>query len=401
MSNTNIKVVYDFYNQQPETNGNKLNSLASKNATQTKASDNSKVKRSSVNTMNSKRSTPSTIKIEGEILDEESERDNRFTRPVATTKSSTTPNKGNISSVSKGKTSSTAAGKSVTKQPANKSKSPVRSVSPISKKIDVRETKPSKSPTRKPLNPGTPTRERLSESTSSINRDDLKSSRNGVGRDPNNSKQLPTRSGTPNARPNRLSNSQTKLNGSFNNTPETSNVRPKTPKPVASKNGKITPLNKLSSNNTHASTDNNDNNSENIREIKITKNNNTPIYNAIAKNPLKIAPVKMGLLTKKNVIEGTFADGDDSEASVNSPNKSRLDPAKDQNNANKIINILQIGKEEKESKQTKPTNPNHKKINTQDPGEMNNSYNLLNKKKIDLKFISTSPIIRVKLNYFK
>jgi len=109
----------------------------------------------------------------------------------------------------------------------------------------------------------------------------------------------------------------------------------------------------------------------------------------------------MGLLTKKNVIEGTFADGDDSEASVNSPNKSRLDPAKDQNNANKIINILQIGKEEKESKQTKPTNPNHKKINTQDPGEMNNSYNLLNKKKIDLKFISTSPIIRVKLNYFK
>jgi hypothetical protein len=401
MSNTNIKVVYDFYNQQPDNLEDKLTALASKNAVQVKGSDSVKTKRSNISTMNTKRAVPQTIKIEGEI--EESERDNRFARhPTENKKSSNTPNKQGISSVSKGRTSD--AGKSVNKQPAaNKSKSPMRSVSPLNNKANQTKTDNKESTltkqTESKINKTSAkeNKEKLNESTCSIKLDELIISKNGAIKHSNSFNNISNRSVTPNARSKRNpGTSSTKLNRSFTNA-DNSSSRPKTPKPNPPKNCKISTINKINTNINILSTTNGDNteNSENTKEIKNIRTTNPSIYNSQVKNVSKIQPLKMNQTSKKSVIEGTLADGDETESSVNA-NKSKLDQFKEQNMFNnKNANIFQLAKDEKESKM-KYGNVANKKLNIQDPNEMNNSYNILNRKKIDLKFISTSPIIRVK-----
>jgi hypothetical protein len=425
MPNTNIKVVYDFYNQQPENLGDKLNSMAAKNSNMVKGSDSIKTKRSNISTVNTKRTVPSTvnpIKIEGEILIEESERDNRFARQQPTTKkSSNTPNRLGGTSLTKANTIAGAQGKSVNKQADTKSKSPVRAVSPIntkatqSKKSEInKDTRPSKSPIRqiKTAENQEQPKENMNESSVSINADDSKQLKPLIKHSNSLKNISQNRSETANTRAAKNSTTPaTKLNRSFNGMPDSSPSRAKTPKPNPPKNSKITNITKLSSNTLNAlSTRNSDttegNNGESttkeFKEFKQTKTTtNSSIYNAYVKN-VKNAPVKMNA-GKKNVIEGTLADGDDLDtSSATTPNKSKLDIFKEQNTFNnKNTNMFQVAKEEKDSKQqTKYSNLNNKKLNIQDPNESNNSYNIINKKKVDLKFISTSPIIRVKKIYY-
>jgi hypothetical protein len=415
MPNTNIKAVYDFLNQQPENSNDKLNSLVTKNANTVKGSDPIKAKRSNVSTVNTKRTVPSSInpiKIEGEILIEESERDNRFARPTTTKKSSNTPNRQNSLSQGKnsGGTSTSTAGKSVNKPStvSTKSKSPVRAVTSTTANVkkpadNSKDVKSSKSPVRQSTNTDNleTVKEKLNESVSSQT-EDLKTSKSGLIKHSNSLKNLSNnRSETPNSKSGKNATPANKLNRSFTGVPENSNTRPKTPKPNPPKNCKISAINKISSNNMNIlSTRNGDNNEstgEPLKEFKQSKTVNTSIYNAPAKNTTKNVPAKMNP-SKKNVIEGILADGDEVESTASTtPNKSKLEQFKEQNMFNnKNSNIFQVAKEEKDAKQTKYGNLNTKKLNTE-TGETNNSYNLINKKKVDLKFISTSPIIRVKI----
>lgn len=407
--NTNIKVVYDFYNQQPESTGDKLSSMANKNALQAKGNDPNKVKRSNVSTVNIKRTAPTSIKIESEILIEESERDNRFSRP-SEKKPSATPNRQGSTSI--GKNSGGAlktAGKSVNKQtiPAVKSKSPVRPVSPntnVKKTTDLsKNLKSIKSPDRKSLKTDISytVKEKLNESVNSSLLEGTKTSKVGLIRQSTSLKNLNSnKSETPVKRSEKNSTTPVnKLNRSFNVAAENSNARPKTPKPNPSKNSKITAINQISTNNINIlssrNSDNNENNQEPTKEFKNTKSVNNLIYNAPAKNTSKNLPVRINT-SKKNVIEGTLADGEGIETSASTtPNKSRLDQFKEQNMFNnKNPNIFQVAKEEKDARQTKYGNNNTKKLNSE-TGETNNSYNIINKKKVDLKFITTSPLIRV------
>jgi len=411
MPSTNIKVVYDFYNQQPENSGDKSNSMMGKSSNVVKGSDNLKVKRSNVTTVNSKRTVPSTvnpIKIEGEII-EESERDNRFSRQQVTKKSSNTPTRQAGTSLTR-TNASNGTEKIVNKQPETKGKSPVRSTTPINNKSTQSKTSDTNKDTRSGSirqNKNNENQEQFkdnfNESSISVNADNSKH----MIKHSNSQKNIQNRSATPNSRPIKNSTTQgPKLNRSFAGLEESSPGRPKTPKPIPPKNSKITNITKLSSNTLNAlSTRNSDttegNNGEatpkEFKEFKQKQNTaNTSIYNAYVKY-VKNAPVKMNA-NKKNVIEGTLADGDDLDSSsITNQNKSKIEQLKEQNmNNNKNVNIFQVAKEEKELKQPNRFGNLINKKTGLNPNESNNSYNMINKKKVDLKFISTSPLIRVK-----
>lgn len=401
MPSTNIKVVYDFYNQQPENSG--------KNSNIVKGSENTKTKRSNVSTVNSKR-TVTPIKIEGEILMEDSERDNRFSRQQATKKSSVTPTRQAGTSTTRTNPNN-GNEKTVNKQPETKSKSPVRSTTPINNKATQSKTSDINKDTRSGINPirqnknaenQEQLKDKFNESSISVNADDSKQ----LIKHSNSQKNIQNRSATPNTRPIKTSTTQgTKLNRSFTGIQENSPSRPKTPKPIPPKNSKITNITKLSSNTLNAlSTRNSDttdgNNGEasakEFKEFKKQNTANSSTYNAYVKN-VKNAPIKMNA-NKKNVIEGTLADGDDLDSSsITNQNKSKIEQFKEQNMVNnKNVNIFQVAKEEKELKQPNRFGNLINKKTGLNPSESNNSYNILNKKKVDLKFISTSPLIRVK-----